>query len=84
MRPKSVTKDQLPEDSFSAVAKRLHCDESELAFNAKLEKVARAAVPRKLVNAAKPGKPQKVAKAVKSAAPEGPAKKKIRFILPGA
>jgi hypothetical protein len=84
MADKRLTKETAQHTHFATMARELGCDESEAAFNAKLEKVARAAVPRKPVKSTKPSKPEKVAKVQAPAAPEAPAKKKIRFNLPGA
>jgi hypothetical protein len=67
---------------FTALARELGCEESETAFNASLEKLARVAVPRKPAVAAKALKPQRTLKTELKV--PGPAKKKIRFTLPGA
>ncbi len=66
------------------MAREIGCDESESAFNAKLEKVARAAVPRKPAVRAKVTKPQKPAKELAANKAVVPIKKKIKFGLSGA
>jgi hypothetical protein len=82
MPKKDSVKPGAQHTQFAAMARELGCDESELAFNAKLEKVARAAVPRKPATRAKVTKPQKPEKPAANA--EAPAKKKTRFNLSGA
>jgi hypothetical protein len=67
--------------AFKETARALGCDESEAHFDANLEKVARASIPRKIAKRAATGKPLKIKKTDK---PSVPAKKKIRFNLPGA
>lgn len=70
--------------AFRAIARELGCDESEASFDAKLEKVARAAVPRKPAARSKLTKRPKAEKISKAAKVSAPAKKRIRFNLPGA
>ena len=83
MAPKRLTKEVAQHTGFARLARELSCDESEASFNTKLAKVARASVARKPAKRAKAVKPQAAGKP-KAAKADAPAKKKIRFNLPGA